>query len=124
MTNNFKSNKGRVLNPQRKVKVYFNLHKQTFSIEQDGLVIGYSDVVRLVNVTYHVSEKGRQKVLREKRKNVHATVRGYVLAFTAGDEETPAYYNPYKVATFVQPDGSPLLKSKVATLINKQIRYA
>lgn len=120
----FKSNKNRTVEIGKKVKVYYNLHKQTFSIEQNGLVVGYADTVRIENATYAVSEAGRQRVLKEKRKNVHATVRGNLLGFEAGPEETPAYYNPYKVKTFVKPDGSPLLKSDTATLINKQIKYA
>lgn len=120
----FKSNKNRTVKIGEKVKVYYNLHKHTFSIEQDGLIVGYADTVRVENATYAVSETGRQRVLREKKKNVHAKVIGDLIGFEAGPEETPAYYNPYKVKTFVKPDGSPLLTSETATLNNRTIKYA
>ena len=55
-----------------------------------------------------VNRKGREKVLREKRKNVHAGVRGYMGESTWDtypeelfDEVT---YNPYKYESFVMKD--------------------
>ena len=48
--------------------------------------------------------KGREKVLREKRKNVHAFVKGYLQDAENVDTDRPATqvtYNPYKYETFV-----------------------
>jgi len=61
------------------VEVYRNLHRRCFSIRsvETGRVIGHAtDGVGLVRAEFKVSEAGRQRVLRERRKNVHAVVRG------------------------------------------------
>lgn len=92
-----------------KVFIYYNLHKKMFSIKnlKSGLVIGHTLNLTLRNATFKVSEKGRQRVLKEKRKNVHAGVVGYI------DSDTLAYaltglrcatYNPYKFSTFVDKE--------------------
>ena len=64
-----------------KVFVYFNLHRKLFSVKalegpDKGKVIGHTTYLWLKDVTFKVSEAGRQRVLREKRKNVHAGVVG------------------------------------------------
>lgn len=64
-----------------KVAVYRNLHNGMFSIqcregENYGRVICHSKSVRLKNVSFVVRENGRQKVIREQKKNVHAFVVG------------------------------------------------
>ncbi len=43
-----------------------------------GRVIGYTESVNLEDVEFKVSEAGRQRLLREKRKNVHAFAIGTV----------------------------------------------
>lgn len=61
-----------------KVKVYFNLHKHCFSVvslekgDSYGKVVAHVSEIMLSEVKFKVSEAGRQRVLREKRKNVHA----------------------------------------------------
>jgi len=45
-----------------------------------GRVVGWASTVLLSDVTPKVSEAGRQRVLREKRKNVHAGMGGYLSA--------------------------------------------
>ena len=64
-----------------KVKVYYNLHKNCYSIvslekENYGKVIKHENCVPLFDAQFKVSEKGRQRVLREQKKNVHAYVVG------------------------------------------------
>lgn len=61
-----------------KVKVYYNLHNHKWSLQDavSGLVLGHASCVALSNVTPKVSEAGRQRVLKEKRKNVHAFLVG------------------------------------------------
>ncbi len=90
-----------------KVAVYFNLHKKTFSIKalegaNKGRVIDYSDDVTIENATFKVSQAGRNRVLQEKRKNVHAYVigelRSTLEAAICGEEIT---YNPYLYNSFV-----------------------
>ncbi len=103
-----------------KVYVYYNLHKKVWSIKalegpEKGRVIGHSSMVVLENCTFKVSEAGRQRVLREQRKNVHAGVVGTLVA-VAGERAWFPYpvskqvtYNPYKYETFVyRSDESPI----------------
>ena len=97
-----------------RVFVYFNLHKKCFSIKalegaDKGRVIAHRDTVVLDGCKLLVSEAGRQRVLREKRKNVHAGVTG---VWINGDRVESHYeflsmvgrqvsYNPYKYSSFV-----------------------
>jgi hypothetical protein len=62
----------------KKVFVYYNLHKHTWSIRdcKTRRVIGHSDHVLLFEVKPKVSQAGRERVLREQRKNVHAGLEG------------------------------------------------
>lgn len=90
-----------------KVAVYFNLHRKTFSVkalegENKGRVIHHADHVHLENAKFKVSQAGRERVLREKRKNVHAFVIGELKSLVqtpiVGERVT---YNPYLYDTFV-----------------------
>ena len=99
-----------------KVEVYFNLHKRVFSIRscRTGRVIHHAKHVHIVNPKFVVREGGRQRVLRERKKNVHAFVRGNLTAF----KDSPSYladtieYNPYKYDSFVNvTDEEPVYKA-------------
>ena len=68
-----------------KVFVYWNLHKNVWSVkamsgELKGKVVAHSDRVTLFNATPKVSQAGRLRVIKEQRKNVHAGIVGYVTA--------------------------------------------
>lgn len=85
-----------------KVFVYFNLHKKLWSIKslKTGRVIAHANTVQLKDVKFKVSEAGRQRVLKEKRKNVHAGVVGTLIAkdffFHPTLLNDVISYNPYK----------------------------
>jgi hypothetical protein len=95
-----------------RVRCYFNLHKKVWSIKamegpQKGRVVRHATTVLLADAKPVVSQKGRERVLREGRKNVHAYVEG--LLSYAGDSRlalpewsTEVTYNPYKYTTFVR----------------------
>jgi hypothetical protein len=92
-----------------KVDVYRNLAKGGFSIrsretETYGRVISHRDTVHLRDVEFVVREKGRQKVLEEEVKNVHAVLRGVVAEESPVDKSTEVTYNPYKYSNFVERD--------------------
>lgn len=94
--------KGRTIDKTKKVTVYRNLHNNKFSIKQGGFVVAHTDKIALQGVTFHVSEKGREKVLQENKKNVHAYVKGYMCPIKAlPGERKEIYYNPYKVSSFM-----------------------
>ena len=66
------------------VKVYKNLHKDCWSIQQNGLVKAHSDEINLFDCKFLVNEKDRQRVIKTNRKNVHAFVRTSVPKYRAG----------------------------------------
>lgn len=104
---------------QAKYYVYWNLHKNVFSVKYKGKVIAHLTNFYGKNCEFRVSEKGRQRVLAEKKKNVHSYVvcdqyvEGDVniLSPFRLDIEGRARYNPYKGPTFVNDSGEPLSKA-------------
>lgn len=63
--------------PAPRVSVYRNLHKNCYSIRnQHGRVVEHATEFWLDDVVFAVGKAGRERVLRERRKNVHAFVRG------------------------------------------------
>ena len=96
--------KGRhMIDTNRRVYVYFNLHKKVWSVRQDGKIVEHTKYIMLKDARYLVGKAGRKKVLEEKRKNVHAGVSGYVVDRVPNvpDFCTTVHYNPYKNETFI-----------------------
>ena len=56
----------------RKVFVYKNLHKNCWSVRQDGLVKAHAKCLYMWDCLFQVNQKGRERVIKEKQKNVHA----------------------------------------------------
>ena len=110
-----------------KVFVYYNLHKHCWSIKnvKTGLVIAHTNTVQLKDVTFKVSEAGRQRVLKEKRKNVHAGVVGELINkdfFFVPVNNDSVSYNPYKSSTFFNTnDNSPIYKAEGVIMANRKI---
>ena len=93
------------------VEVYRNLHKNCWSVRDSKtrLVIGHVDYIHLQNATLVVRPAGREKVLREKRKNVHAFIKGTVAACPKNTDAKQITYNPYRNESFVlQSTGEPI----------------
>lgn len=90
-----------------KVRVYYNLHRHCLSVQhrtrQGWRVREHTDHITLADVTFTVSQAGRQRVLTEGRKNVHAFVQGTALSFRPHPANgTQVTYNPYRNETFVE----------------------
>lgn len=93
-----------------KVRVYYNLHKNMLSVqskvESGWRVIAHEESVALRDVRFKVSEAGRQRVIKEKKKNVHAFIEGTMVQ---GNErisaDTPVSYNPYRGPFFYSEKG-------------------
>ena len=118
-----------------KVRVYRNLNKAgpnygCWSVrsmdpkQHYGKVILHATDVILTGTKCVISEKGRQRVIREQSKNVHAFLEGFIQAATVLDERYPISatklpsngplcpsveaeeveitYNPYKYDSFVE----------------------
>jgi hypothetical protein len=92
----------------KKVFVYKNLHKDCWSVKQGGLVKAHATELNLSGCDFRVNRNGRLRVLREKRKNVHAGVRGYMGESTWDTYPEELFnevaYNPYKYTSFVMKD--------------------
>lgn len=112
------------------VRIYRNLTKSCWSVlamegEHKGKVIAHCKAVLLKDVKPVVSEAGRQRVLREKRKAVHAYLEGtlvcwwnpeyrymgnweaYQAPFRGGFDTSTTVrvtYNPYKGRHFTAYD--------------------
>ena len=112
-----------------KVMVYYNLHKHTFSVQKNGIVVMHADFVKLEDVEFRVRQGGKEKVRKEKSKNVHAFVIGNLVDFCQYPcDEIPeeptgnvVTYNPYKYDTFVYRDSEePIINAKEVDLINSR----
>tara|TARA_R110000851_G_scaffold59052_1_gene136866 strand:- start:33 stop:587 length:555 start_codon:yes stop_codon:yes gene_type:complete len=57
---------------QPKIYVYRNLHQKCWSVKYRGLVIAHTPTAFMWDVEFVVNEAGRQRVLKEGVKNVHA----------------------------------------------------
>lgn len=86
-----------------KSTVYFNIRRKIFSIKRGGRVVARHRRVCLRDCKFKVSEAGRQRVLKEKKKNVHAFVVGQVIGRPMNKKSgCSVTYNPYKHKTFVR----------------------
>lgn len=104
-----------------KARVYWNLHKQCWSIQDrtTGRVCMHVHAITLADAKFVVRPAGREKVRREGKKNVHAFAVGDVslrngLATCSGRRVT---YNPYVNDTFVFVDtGEPVTDAHVISM--------
>jgi hypothetical protein len=93
-----------------KVMAYRNLHKGCWSVKsiRTGRVLAHLDEVFIADALFKVSEAGRQRVLRERSKNVHAGVVG-VVSLPPEKEKVGNFvrvrYNPYRFANFFTAEG-------------------
>jgi len=113
-----------------RVYVYFNLHKLLWSVRalegpNKGRVIQHAHEVYLVDCQFRVSEAGRQRVLREKRKNVHAGVVGHLAEVPAGAPSGDRVsYNPYKHPTFVRANSLEPVRRADSVLLRGKAAFA
>jgi hypothetical protein len=93
------------IEPSKRVYVYWNLHHKCFSIRQGTRVVRHMNSLCLKDVKYLVQPAGRAKVLREKKKNVHAGLSGYYVdSVPVPAVSFDVAYNPYKYETFVNTE--------------------
>ncbi len=104
-----------------KTYVYFNLHKHVWSVMVRGLVQRHSTLVFIKDADFVVRAAGHRKVLEQKRKNVHAFVRGTDVSdqwsesglknFEKLGKGVQLSYNPYKGAHFYRKDTGEVVDS-------------
>jgi hypothetical protein len=112
------------------VDVYRNLNRPGcwYSVRFAGIVVGWCRGITLGSldgpewpgVRLRVGESGRQRVLDEGRKNVHAWVSGVIApddaALAPGWAWSDLRYNPRRYSTFVDASGGAVLWARAATL--------
>ncbi len=114
-----------------KYYIYWNLHKNCYSVRFKGKVIFHLTTLVAAGVTFKVSQKGRERVLRERKKNVHAFVVADkifpnaspwdIMDIVKSIDDT-AKYNPYFAPCFVDKFNCPLYNAGMVwatTLDNK-----
>ena len=108
--------------------IYYNLHNNLWSIKDTKTkhVVGHAGIIILADVQPVVSENGRQRVIKERRKNVHAYLRGKIVSLgdfhsykgrrkpaeatcrnhsmDGLDDYRPITYNPYARGDFYYKD--------------------
>ncbi len=117
----------------QRARVHWHLRAKRWSVstKQDGTwkvvrdrhgdQILYKKVV-MKDVKFTVQEGGRQRVLREQRKNVHAWMEGELVSASIfeGNAVVPCgervKYNPYKYTSFVTDDEEPIVGAKFAAV--------
>ena len=134
-----------MIDKDNRVFVYYNLHRECWSVRQGGKIVDHTHSIMLKDCRYLVGKAGRKRVLREKRKNVHAFVHGYIHPHFIGldfDPEPidgwrkawtnlPEYqmreirYNPYDKASFTyKDDASPAWFASYARFDEKRLLIA
>lgn len=95
-----------------RVFVYKNLHKDCFSVRsvETGRVIAHVASLQIRNAIFKVSRKGRERVVSELRKNVHAGIEGELVIdpsdlLTEDYFPRPILYDPYRYRFFVDIHG-------------------
>jgi hypothetical protein len=113
-----------------RVHVYYNLQKRCLSIRHRGKVIKHAKSVILRDASFRVQPAGRERVLKQKRKNVHAYVAGELVEdfwFTEPSSrifegKQIVTYNPYKHKSFVDTNtGQPVIDAAHVLIRDKKI---
>lgn len=91
--------------------VYFNSRLKCYSIKFPGLSVVHSDRFVCLGARFTVGVSGRNRVLRERRKNVHALIRGDVSTSLPDRyvRRVRVRYNPYECGYFKTEAGDPVL---------------
>ena len=112
-----------------KVMVYYNLNKHTFSVTYKNRLITHADYIKLNDIEFRVRQGGREKVIKEKRKNVHSFVIGTLIEYCKYPcESLPSEpnsdivtYDPYKYNSYVMKDTQePIYKTGEVEMINSR----
>ncbi len=115
---------GNKLEKGQRIQVYRNLRKNNFSIRdlKTRRVIAYGTDIILSNIRMYVQKGGRERVIREKWKNIHAFVSGTYEGVNYVDltqDWEVIYYNPYTTETFInKTTGKAIFSANGAYLSN------
>lgn len=94
------------------VRVFKNPKRGCYSIMQNGRVRASAKQIRLRDAEFLVKESGRQRMLRDNRRTIHAWVVGELVEFLHPEDGSSlqrltgrsATYNPHRYTSFVDRD--------------------
>jgi hypothetical protein len=112
-----------------KYDVYWNLHKDIWSMRHKGRVLNYQSVVVFNDAKFIVQPAGRARVIRERKKNVHAFVRGHVVSNMLPIPKIDktfirVRYNPHIHPHFRDEAGNSIFNAKQVILVGNGKCYA
>ena len=101
-----------MIDHEKPVRVIHNWKHDCYSIMQNGRLKASARQVRLSDVEFRVRESGRERMLRNQRRNIHAYAIGRLLDFVHPDDDRElggmsgrsVYYNPYQFAFFADKE--------------------
>lgn len=108
-------------------RIYRNLNTGTMSLQQkinkSWLVVGHVTNVAIEYPTFHISKAGKNRVIREKRKNVHAWAEGKLIGITADSSNLEEiYYCPYNSDSFSwKKTGESIKSSSLLVVIDNKV---
>lgn len=110
-------------------RIYYNLHKGGFTVQHYIKSVGWRkldtiDNLKAYGVSFKVYENGRQRVLNEKKKYVHAfvlcdSIEAVTLPTDRFDEQ--ATYNPYKTSDFINRTSGEVLNELPAMYLHSVV---
>ncbi len=108
--NNIIPYKERTIDTTLPVRVFRNLNKKGvwYSIRQKGLTVAHASVLCLEDARFIVNQKTRERIVKTKRKEVHAYVEGHIVSIGLPNPVAPAIikYNPFKYENFTCTNGN------------------
>jgi len=109
------------------VNVFRNLHKKGhFSITQSGMLLAYGTCIKLVDCKFHINENGRIKVTQQRKKGVHAWVKGafYDIGEHSVEGFDELYYDPYFTLGFMSMSNGHIVRSAQSVVCKNNRCYA
>lgn len=108
-------------------RIYRNLQTGTMSIQQkvdkSWLVVGHLTNAAIEYPKFHISQAGKARVIRDKRKNVHAWAEGRLVGISADSSNLQeVYYCPYNTDQFLWKNTrEPIESTSLLVVIDNQV---
>ena len=115
------------------MRVFRNLTHGCYSILQNGRLKASARQVLLSNVEFRVRESGRQRMLKENTRNVHAFAVGRLIDYVHAEElrelaqiaGRSVTYNPHQLALFFDEQTlAPVTNAEMVHLGEEGVLYA
>lgn len=121
-----------MIDQDKPVRVFKNWKHGCYSIMQNGIVRASARQVRLTDVEFRVRESGRQRMVREQRRNIHAFAVGRLCDYVHPSETRAledlggrgVFYNPYQFDSFVDRETeAPVTAASIAQFDERGVIY-